>query len=345
MIRFGAPLLGGVCSIGLMFVAADIGQAANAVEMPSGHDAALVRVADNATPAWAAPATMNPDYKADEPAAAPAAPDAGNTATEAPAAQTTEEAAPPPTGGQATTEYFGGSAAPSNPAWAAEATMDPDYKNGEAAAPAAPADTGNAATEAPATEAPATQATEEAAPPPTGGQATTSYFGDSASPSNPAWGAEATMNPDYNAATAPPAAAATTAPEATAPVRDAAVETCREAVDASAKTAKLHFTEDSAAIAPDSHAGLTAIAKALKDCGDVVVEVGGHTDSVGSPEANKILSELRAKKVVDFLTAAGVDAAKLKAVGYGQADPLASNGTKEGRKLNRRVEFLVSGHG
>jgi outer membrane protein OmpA-like peptidoglycan-associated protein len=71
--------------------------------------------------------------------------------------------------------------------------------------------------------------------------------------------------------------------------------------------------------------------------------VQGYTDTVGSAASNKVLSELRAKKVVDFLTSAGVDASKLKAVGYGPDKPIGDNHTSEGRRLNRRVEIVVSG--
>ena len=143
------------------------------------------------------------------------------------------------------------------------------------------------------------------------------------------------MNPDYDAAAAP----AATEAAAPAPAADA----CRETVATNAKAATLHFTEDSAAIAQDSRNRLSALADALKACGGVVVEVRGFTDSVGSSDGNKILSELRAKKIVDFLTDAGVEASKLTAVGKGEDDPISDNGTAEGRRLNRRVEFVLSG--
>ena len=117
-------------------------------------------------------------------------------------AATPEEPAPLPTGGQATTEYYGGAEPPTTPAWAAKATMNPDYKTEETLAPEAAA------------------AAEEPAPPPTGGQATTEYYGGTESPTNPAWAAEATMNPDYkNEETAPPTTAAAT--EEPAPLRPA----------------------------------------------------------------------------------------------------------------------------
>jgi len=92
MIHFRAPLLGGVFSIGLMFplIGTDIVHAATLVEAPSRHDAvALIRLADNDTPAWAAEATMYPDYKTGEAAV-----------------EVADDDAPPATGGKATTDEF-----------------------------------------------------------------------------------------------------------------------------------------------------------------------------------------------------------------------------------------------
>jgi outer membrane protein OmpA-like peptidoglycan-associated protein len=74
-----------------------------------------------------------------------------------------------------------------------------------------------------------------------------------------------------------------------------------------------------------------------------MVEVGGYTDNWGNPDSNKALSLLRANAVVDFLVREGVASSKLKAVGYGQERPIATNRTPAGRRLNRRVEFRISG--
>jgi outer membrane protein OmpA-like peptidoglycan-associated protein len=363
MIHFRAPLLGGVFSIGLMFplIGTDIVHAATLVEAPGRHDAAaLVRLADNATPAWAAEATMNPDYKSDEATVKTADDDAppatggkatteyfgdnassGDHAWDAPAKmnpdynsdqsaaptedktstepQTAEEAAPPPTGGKATTEYYGSTAPSEAPAWDAPAKMNPDYAKDESAAPAA-------------TEAPAAETAEEPAPPPTGGKATTEYFGNGESQSSPAWAEPAKMNPAYNAASPAGSEAASSTGGA-----------CIEAVTADAKGIKVHFSEDSAAISREEQAALKKLAQSLKDCGSATVEVQGYTDTVGSKASNKMLSKLRAEKVADFLASAGVDSSKLKAVGYGPDKPIADNHTSEGRRLNRRVELVVSG--
>jgi len=304
-------------------------------------------------PAWAAPATLNPEYAAGNAAEASDAAESGSDtsaaaaegeAAAAPAEMAEEDAASPPTGGKASTEFYGDAPATETPAWAAPAKMNPDYATtpsapADAAAPAAtdageqaaPGDGGSTAGEAPAPAA----ASEEPAPPPTGGQATTDYYGGSPAPENPAWDAPAKMNPDYDAAAAPAPAASSSAA--------ASADACLEAVVAAAKAATLNFGMDSASIAPDSRVGLRALAKAMADCGGAVVEVQGFTDNIGPEETNRLLSELRAKEVIDFLKDAGVDAAKLKAVGRGEDHPVGDNGTVEGRRANRRVEFVVSG--
>lgn len=74
---------------------------------------------------------------------------------------------------------------------------------------------------------------------------------------------------------------------------------------------------------------------------NLVVE--GYTDSTGSDEYNQHLSEERADTVRDFLVTQGVNPQGVTAVGYGKAYPVASNDTREGRALNRRVELVVSG--
>ena len=72
------------------------------------------------------------------------------------------------------------------------------------------------------------------------------------------------------------------------------------------------------------------------------MEIGGHTDIVGTKNYNKSLSQKRAEAVKDFLTKKGIDSRRITAMGYGSSRPLASNDDEEdGRELNRRVEFKV----
>ena len=76
-------------------------------------------------------------------------------------------------------------------------------------------------------------------------------------------------------------------------------------------------------------------------CPAANVEIAGHTDAEGDAAANQALSEKRAQAVVDYLVKAGLPAERFTAVGYGSAQPVASNDTGDGRAQNRRIEFLV----
>jgi len=71
------------------------------------------------------------------------------------------------------------------------------------------------------------------------------------------------------------------------------------------------------------------------------IQINGHTDNVGTDASNQQLSEARAKAVYDYLCTKGLAANRLKYKGYGEAQPLNSNDTTEGRTSNRRTEFIV----
>ncbi len=73
----------------------------------------------------------------------------------------------------------------------------------------------------------------------------------------------------------------------------------------------------------------------------ITVEISGHTDNTGSNAINEKLSNDRAKAVRDYIVNKGIPAERLKYKGYASSQPVASNSTKEGRQLNRRVEFKV----
>jgi outer membrane protein OmpA-like peptidoglycan-associated protein len=72
---------------------------------------------------------------------------------------------------------------------------------------------------------------------------------------------------------------------------------------------------------------------------DIVVE--GHTDSKGTPTTNQVLSESRARAVMDYLISRGIPSSAITSVGIGQARPVADNATAEGRANNRRVEIII----
>ena len=73
----------------------------------------------------------------------------------------------------------------------------------------------------------------------------------------------------------------------------------------------------------------------------LVIRITGHTDAVGSDEANQILSEGRANAVRDELIKRGIAAERIEAEGKGESEPIADNATEEGRAKNRRVEFTI----
>ena len=104
----------------------------------------------------------------------------------------------------------------------------------------------------------------------------------------------------------------------------------------------LHFDRDRSAVTPASAAIIKGIAAIAARCPAEKLEVGGHTDNIGSEGYNQALSERRAVAVARALAEAGVDARRLSAVGYGETVPLADNETDEGRALNRRIEIKIA---
>ena len=105
---------------------------------------------------------------------------------------------------------------------------------------------------------------------------------------------------------------------------------------------KVMFQSGTAELTPESQDLLAAIAKTLVDNPQVLlVEVGGHTDDVGSNSSNYKLSQARAEACVDALVAAGVEGKRLRAKGYGESKPVIRDTTEEARAANRRVEFNV----
>jgi outer membrane protein OmpA-like peptidoglycan-associated protein len=92
---------------------------------------------------------------------------------------------------------------------------------------------------------------------------------------------------------------------------------------------------------PESMIELDRLATLLKNNPEKKIEIGGHTDNVGSDEANLTLSNNRAQSVVDYLVKKGIAVNRLAAKGYGESVPIANNDTDAGRSKNRRTEFRV----
>ncbi|MGH0036434.1 MAG: OmpA family protein [Myxococcota bacterium] len=101
----------------------------------------------------------------------------------------------------------------------------------------------------------------------------------------------------------------------------------------------VNFDSNQAAIRPDAAPILDGTVETLRACEDKRVLVEAYTDASGPSAYNEALSQRRADAVRDYLVAGGVAADRIDAVGRGEADPVASNQTPEGREQNRRVEI------
>jgi outer membrane protein OmpA-like peptidoglycan-associated protein len=104
----------------------------------------------------------------------------------------------------------------------------------------------------------------------------------------------------------------------------------------------IYFDFDKATFKTESYTELNKLEGMLSQNQNMVMEIGGHTDAVGTKGYNKYLSLKRAQAVKDYLTKKGINTRRIKTVGYGKSRPLASNDDEQGgRELNRRVEFKV----
>jgi OmpA-OmpF porin, OOP family len=106
-------------------------------------------------------------------------------------------------------------------------------------------------------------------------------------------------------------------------------------------TTGILFDFQSAVIKPESFGVIKEIAGVIKDNAGIRVKVIGHTSSDGDDNANLELSKKRSAAVKDLLVSEfGIDAARIDTEGKGETQPVADNKTKEGKALNRRVEFI-----
>ena len=111
------------------------------------------------------------------------------------------------------------------------------------------------------------------------------------------------------------------------------------------KIENLFFATNKTVILPTSEQAMSDLASFLIQNPSVTIHITGHTDAVGSDEANQILSEGRANAVRNDLIKRGVAAERMTAEGKGEREHVADNDTEEGRQLNRRVEFTITGTG
>lgn len=104
----------------------------------------------------------------------------------------------------------------------------------------------------------------------------------------------------------------------------------------------LKFEPNSAAMVPGAYTSLEKAGRIIKDYPDVNVIIEGHAASTGRPDFEMSLSRDRANTVSDYLVQTyGIEASRIRAVGYGSTKPIADNATRDGRARNRRIEFKV----
>ena len=101
------------------------------------------------------------------------------------------------------------------------------------------------------------------------------------------------------------------------------------------------FEFNSDRLRPDARTILDDVAEVMERYPEMLVEVAGHTDSLGSDAYNMELSQKRAAAVRRYLIDSGIAADRMTAVGYGETEPVDTNDTEEGRERNRRVELRI----
>lgn len=102
------------------------------------------------------------------------------------------------------------------------------------------------------------------------------------------------------------------------------------------------FATDQDQVIPAFYRTLDAVAIVLRKFDRTLIDVDGHTDSVGNAQYNLALSERRANAVANYLASTGIDPRRMSAIGYGMDRPVASNATDAGRAQNRRVEISIA---
>ncbi|WP_400769123.1 OmpA family protein [Methylosinus sporium] len=116
---------------------------------------------------------------------------------------------------------------------------------------------------------------------------------------------------------------------------------CRAALAALAASEKIRFSAKSVALGAGAEKFLARLAGALKQCPDAALELRGHSDSVGSPEDKRDLSQRRARAVFDYLRRIGVSRERLTSAGVGDEQPIVAGDDPASRAENRRVEVLL----
>ncbi len=121
------------------------------------------------------------------------------------------------------------------------------------------------------------------------------------------------------------------------------LEVCQMLFDDLKGDNRINFASGKAEIRPGESLGLlNKLSKAAQQCASFQISVEGHTDWEGDSDYNQWLSEGRAKAVVAYLADNGVEISRMRAIGFGESRPIATNETREGMARNRRIEFKVT---
>jgi outer membrane protein OmpA-like peptidoglycan-associated protein len=118
--------------------------------------------------------------------------------------------------------------------------------------------------------------------------------------------------------------------------------TCQRKVDEYLKDRRVTFKAGRSELTAQSLPVLAMVAGIARGCG-ASFDVASHTDDRGDAAMNQTLSQRRAEVAVRYLVQSGVRPEQLRAVGYGETQPIASNATEAGREANRRLEFRIIG--
>lgn len=122
-------------------------------------------------------------------------------------------------------------------------------------------------------------------------------------------------------------------------------QSCQDQFNTTMNGQQILFETNKAIIKRDSLKLLDGVAKIATDCKSALdgkmLRVGGHTDNVGEDVYNQNLSQQRADAVKEYLGKQGLDSGSIQGVGYGEAQPIASNDTEAGRAQNRRISFDI----
>lgn len=138
----------------------------------------------------------------------------------------------------------------------------------------------------------------------------------------------------------PPAASA-----ALEPSGDLSADACLGRFEILSQTGHIYFRTASARLQEDSFPLLRSVIDIVQRCPQLAVTIAGYTDSDGAAETNQILSDARARSVLDYLVANGIAPSRLRSTGYGEENPVAPNDTPANKSLNRRIEFTATGGG